>query len=188
MANNRHKRERQRRQRPADHGSPAWAAAPSTFGVSTSVGQAARPTPLEIARYFVDTYGWDRLFFTVSPFSRAGMPINGSTFGPDNARHLEPWLILQQTKLHSRVVAVLVMVVRVFDHEHTVEVTGPRGKINIPTKTIFMFRYDLGSSVGIEPDEAMEAHTTDANTGALLPAEPGVSMGSGAEVILVLTS
>jgi hypothetical protein len=150
--------------------------------------QAARPTPLEIVRYFADTYGWDRLFFTVSPFNRAGTPINGSTFGPDNAQHLEPWLIIQQAKLHSRAVAVLVMVVRVFDFEHTVEAIGPRGRTRIPTKTIFMFRYDLNSSVGIEPDEATEAHNTDANTGAVLPAEPGVSMGSGAEVILTLTN
>ena len=143
------------------------------------------PTPIQVAEYFCATYGTERLFFTITAFDNQSSMLP-STFGRDNFEYMQPWLLLQTAKVYSGKVRVIAMVVRVFDMDHLVEVEGPNGKITIPEKELYMFRFDSDSSVGLDPADTWTMHCTDAGTGMKLPREEGVRFGSGEAVVAAL--
>ena len=145
-----------------------------------------RPTPVAVARYFLDNYGPDRLFFTVVPFDQRGRAVDASTFGSDNIEHIAPWLSLQMAKLLSGRVETLAMIVRVFDLDHLVRVEGPKDPVGVPEKDLYMFRFDLSASVGFDEAVTLEMRTYDPETGIFLPPEPDVRCRSGARIVAEL--
>lgn len=144
-----------------------------------------RPTPNEVAQYFESTYGGERLYFTVVPF-RNDSDVNASTFAADNFQFLQPWLAVQTAKLFSGRIDAIAMVVRVFDLDKRIEIAGTRGKINIPEKELYMFRFDRHNTIGLDPDQTCNAFCTDSQTGAKLPLEKGLRFGSGQMVIDII--
>lgn len=144
-----------------------------------------RPTPSEVVQYFESTYGSERLYFTITPFSNDQNAL-GSTFGSDNFAHIQPWTLVQTAKLLSGRVNTIAMVVRVFDWDRRVEINGPKGKISIPEKELYMFRFDRESSIGFDPDATCSMFCTDAETGARLPLEEGLRFGSGELVVAII--
>jgi len=141
------------------------------------------PTLTQIARYFLDSYGPERLYFYIAPFDRRRRLVHESTFAEDNIEQLEPWLLLQTAKVASGGVDVITMVVRVFDMERTVDALGPTGRVRLPEKDLYMFRYSAGESVGFDEDTTLVLHCTNPQSGELEPPEPGVRFASGAGVV-----
>ena len=136
-----------------------------------------------VANHFLATYGPDRVFFTVLPVDERGREIRASTFASDNVEHLSACLALQMAKLRSGKVAMVAMVVRVFSDTRTVKVLGPRGRIEIPEKDLYMFRFWADRCEGVEAAESRAAHTTDATSGDPIPPEPGVHFASAIKVL-----
>ena len=145
-----------------------------------------RPTPVAVARYFLDTYGPDLLFFTVVPFDQRGRAVGESTFGSDNIEHIAPWLSLQMAKLLSGKVETLAMIVRVFDFDHLVRIEGSKGPVDVPEKDLYMFRFDLSASVGFNEAVTLEMRTYDLMTGTFLDPEPDVHCRSGERIVAEL--
>ena len=112
--------------------------------------------------------------------------MNQSTFALDNIEQLEPWLLLQTAKIVSDAVRVVAMIVRVFDTERTVEVLGPSGRVRLPEKELYMFRYSAEGSIGFDEETTFELHCTNPQTGELEPPEPGVRFAAGAQVVEAL--
>jgi hypothetical protein len=146
-----------------------------------------QPTPNQVADYFVKVYGADKLHVTFMAPS-PGNDIQLSTFGDDNIEHMSPWLLLTTAKLNSGSVTRVTMIVRVFDFDNTIEVVGPKGRMPIPSKEIYMFEFYREETIGLNATETMEMHCTSfADTDKPLPVEAGVSFGSGADVVAVLS-
>jgi hypothetical protein len=147
-----------------------------------------QPTLNQVADYFVKVYGADKLHITFMAPS-PGNDIQVSTFGDDNIEHMSPWLLLITAKLKSGSVARVSMIVRVFDFENTIEVVGPKGRMSMPHKEIYMFEFYREETVGLNATETMEMHCTSfADTDKLMPVEAGVSFGSGADVVAMLNT
>lgn len=145
------------------------------------------PTPNQIADFFLEVYGADRLYITcLVAFVDGNNQI--STFGSDNIEHMSSWLRMMTAKLKSGSVASVSMVVRVFDFDNTIEVIGARGRVAIPCKEIYMFRFDPQETIGFNVAETTMMHCTDADTGELMPVEAGVRFGSGANVIAEISA
>ncbi|MHB1731837.1 MAG: hypothetical protein ACYCU8_00015 [Ferrimicrobium acidiphilum] len=144
------------------------------------------PTPNQVADYFAKVYGADRLYITCLVASVGGGD-QISTFGSDNIEHMPPWLRMMSAKLESGSVASVSMVVRVFDFDSKIEVIGAKGRVAIPCKEIYMFRFDPQETIGFNIAETAEMHCTDADTGQPMPVEAGVSFGSGADVVAAMS-
>jgi len=80
----------------------------------------------------------------------------------------------------------LAFVVRVFDPTETVDAIGPKGRIALPMKDLYMFRYMRDEVVGFDPAVTREMHCLDPETGQMWSSEPGVRFASGADVIAYL--
>ena len=144
------------------------------------------PTLAQIARYFLDSYGPRRLYFHITPFDGQDRMVNQSTFALDNIEQLEPWLLIQTAKIVSGAVCVVAMIVRVFDLERAVDVLGPNGRVQLPEKELYMFRYSGEGSIGFDGTTTYELHCTNPQTGEIEPPEPGVRFASGADVVKAL--
>ena len=145
-----------------------------------------QPNPVMVATYFLDTYGADRLYFTILPFDPRDHMVNESTFASDNIEHLVPWLMVQLAKMSSGKIVALSIVIRVFDLERMVETDGPKGHIRIPEKDMFMFYYDGNGLVGFDSDVTRECHCLDPITGDMLEPEFGVRYASSIEIVELL--
>ncbi len=146
-----------------------------------------QPTPDQVADYFVKVYGADKLHITLLVSSPSN-DIQVSTFGDDNIEHMSPWLLLTTAKLKSGSVTRVSTIVRVFDFDNTIEVVGPKGRMSMPHKEIYMFEFYRGETIGLNATETMEMHCTSfADTDKPLPVEAGVSFGSGADVVTMLS-
>ena len=75
------------------------------------------------------------------PADAKGQGTVSSTFASDNSEHIFPWLLVQEAKLAAGSLHMVAMVVRVFSDTRTVEVLGPRGRIRIPEKEVYGFRF-----------------------------------------------
>jgi hypothetical protein len=93
----------------------------------------ASPTANQVADFFLEVYGADRLYITCLVASVDGGD-QISTFGSDNIKHMSSWLRMVTAKLESGSVASVSMVVRVFDFDNKIEVLGARGRVAIPCK------------------------------------------------------
>ena len=145
-----------------------------------------QPTPAMVTTHFLETYGADRLYFTVVPFDLRGRMVNESTFAKDNIDQLVPWLMLQLAKMSSGKIVALSIVIRVFDLERMVETDGPKGHICIPEKDMFMFYYDGNGLVGFDSNVTRECHCLDPITGDMLEPEFGVRYASSIEIVELL--
>lgn len=146
----------------------------------------SQPTPVMVATHFLDTYGADRLYFTVLPFDLRDHMVNESTFASDNIEQLVPWLMRQLVMMSSGKIEALSIVIRVFDWGRMVETDGPKGHICIPEKDLFMFYYDGNGLVGFDSDDTRECHCIDPITGDMLEPEFGVRYASSIEVVELL--
>jgi len=137
-----------------------------------------KPTLNQVADYFVGVYGADRLHATFL-VSSPGDDMQTSTFGSDNIEYMSPWLLLTTAKLKSGSVGSVAMVVRVFDFDNTIEIVGPKGRVSIPSKEIYMFEFYREETIGLNSTETMEMHCTSfTDTDKPLPVEAGVNFSA----------
>lgn len=132
----------------------------------------------KIRRHFGD----ENLFFNFSPF-KGGKIFwrNQSTFASDNIEHIENWCILMQTKIISKRIDAMVVILRMFLPDK-VTIDSPKGKIEIPRKDMYHFSFDADYIILFDEEETYESQNTDAFTGAPLEHEQGVVYRSSIEL------
>jgi hypothetical protein len=122
----------------------------------------------------------------IVPFDKNGRAPNASTFGSDNIEALIPWLTFQTAKVASGSIEVLSFIIRVFDPTETVETVGPKGRVTLPIKDLYMFRYSGNEVIGFDEAVTKELHCLDPQTFEMGPPEPGIRYASGKAVIASL--
>ncbi len=120
----------------------------------------------------------NNLYFYFSLFGEnTSNNLNSSTFGSDNIKYLNNWLLLTQAKLHSGKIEGISIIMRRFlkGEKNKIEIVRKDGvKIKIPKKEIYHFLFSAKELVLFDKEDTFINQNTDNVTNKILKEEEGL--------------